>query len=95
MLTPHKTSFDYLLVFDALVRSGAGCALIREGVALRGVQKNHFAIWGHTKADAILSIISSNETSQIPLIMALVSMLKEIWALDPPFTAFKHKDYEN
>ncbi|MEZ2721929.1 LysR family transcriptional regulator [Paenalcaligenes hominis] len=74
--------------FDALVRAGAGCALIREEIALQGVQKKHFSIWGHTKADAILSFISANETSQTPLIIALVSMLKEIWALDPTFTAF-------
>lgn len=69
--------------FDSLVRAGAGCALIREEIALHGAQKNHYAIWGHAKADAILGFISSNENAQTPLTIALVSMLKDIWALDP------------
>lgn len=73
--------------FDALVRAGAGCALIREELALQGIQKNHFAIWGHVKADATLGFISANENAQTPLIIALVSMLQEIWALSPTLTS--------
>ncbi|NLJ62927.1 MAG: hypothetical protein GX332_06405 [Alcaligenaceae bacterium] len=73
---------DSMAHFDALVRAGAGCALIREEIALQGAQKNHFAIWGHAKADALLGFISANENAQTPLIMALVSMLKDIWSLD-------------
>lgn len=69
--------------FDALVRAGAGCALIREELALQGVQKNHFSIWGHIKTDATLGFISANENTQTALTMALVSMLKSIWSLDP------------
>lgn len=73
--------------FDSLVRAGAGCALIREEIALQGVQKNHFAIWSHTKADAILGFISANKNVQTPLTIALISMLKDIWTLDTSVTS--------
>ncbi|GAA5088830.1 MULTISPECIES: LysR family transcriptional regulator [Paenalcaligenes] len=82
-LTPRVIMHnDSMAHFDTLVRAGAGCALIREEIALQGAQKNHFAIWGHAKADALLGFISANENAQTPLIMALVSMLKDIWSLD-------------
>ncbi|MCQ9615815.1 LysR family transcriptional regulator [Paenalcaligenes niemegkensis] len=67
---------------DALVRAGAGCALLREEIALNGVKQGHFSIWGHVKAEASLGFITPLENVESPLTVALISMLKEIWHLD-------------
>lgn len=67
---------------DALVRAGAGCALLREERALQGAQRKEFAIWGRARVDAALGFITANESATEPLIVALISMLKEIWNID-------------
>jgi DNA-binding transcriptional LysR family regulator len=67
---------------DALVRAGAGCALLREEPALAGAARGDFTVWGHAKIDATLGLASSSEHSGEPMLVALISMLKEIWRLD-------------
>ncbi len=68
---------------DALVRAGSGCALLREEIALKGVQQGHFTIWGgNVKVDASLGFITPLESIESPVKVALISMLKTIWHLD-------------
>ncbi|SHI14548.1 LysR family transcriptional regulator [Pollutimonas bauzanensis] len=67
---------------DALVRAGAGCALVREEVALAGAQRQDFLVWGHARIDASLGFITSTENAAQPILVALISMLKEIWNID-------------
>lgn len=67
---------------DALVRAGAGGALLREELALAGAARGDFSVWGHAKIEATLGFATSNESSSEPIIVALISMLKEIWQID-------------
>ncbi len=67
---------------DALVRAGAGCALVREEVALMGAKRQDFAIWGRASIEAGLGFITSTENAGQPILVALISMLKEIWNID-------------
>ncbi|HEY9279447.1 MAG TPA: LysR family transcriptional regulator [Eoetvoesiella sp.] len=67
---------------DALVRAGAGCALLREEVALLGAKRHDFTVWGHAKIEAALGFITSGENASQPVLVALISMLKEIWNID-------------
>lgn len=72
---------DDLANIDALVRAGAGCALMREEVALMGAQHRDFVVWSHAKVDAVLGFAVSQEQAADPVMMALVSMLREVWDL--------------
>lgn len=72
---------DDLANIDALVRAGAGCALMREEVALTGAQHQDFIVWGHARVDAVLGFAVSHEHAADPVLIALISMLKEIWDL--------------
>lgn len=67
---------------DALVRAGAGCALVREEVALSGAKRQDFTVWGHAKIEATLGFVTSTENAAQPILVALISMLKEIWNID-------------
>lgn len=67
---------------DALVRADAGCALVREEIALAGAKRHDFVVWGHGKIEAQLGFITSTENASQPILVALVSMLKEIWHID-------------
>lgn len=82
-LTPRTVMHsDDQANIDSLVRAGAGCALLREEIALAGVRRQDFMIWGHAKIDATLGFASSNERAAEPALIALISMLKEIWQID-------------
>lgn len=67
---------------DALVRAGAGCALLREEVALAGAKRQDFVIWGRASIEAKLGFITSVENAGQPILVALISMLQEIWNID-------------
>ncbi len=67
---------------DALVRAGAGCGLVREEVALAGAKRNDFVVWGHARIEASLGFITSIENAGQPILVALISMLKEIWNIN-------------
>src|SRR5690606_12311010 len=67
---------------DALVRAGAGCALLREEIALAGVRRGDFTIWGRANIDATLGFVLSSENAEQPVLVALISMLKDIWNID-------------
>ncbi|MVW79669.1 LysR family transcriptional regulator [Bordetella sp. 02P26C-1] len=64
---------------NALVRAGAGCALIREEIAMAGAAAGDFIVWGQARADAILGFMISNERASEPVLVALSSLMQNIW----------------
>jgi len=67
---------------DALVRAGAGCALLREELALQGAKRHDFTLWGQAKIDATLGFAVSAEKAAEPILVALISLLKTLWNID-------------
>lgn len=65
---------------NAMVRAGAGCALLREEIALQGSAAGDFVVWGSAKADGTLGFIVSPERAGEPMLVALASMLQRTWA---------------
>ena len=68
---------------DALVRAGAGCALLREETALAGAASREFIVWGQARADAALGFIVPPERAGEALMVALSSMIRKIWKPGP------------
>lgn len=64
---------------NALVRAGAGCALLRDEIATAGAAAGDFVVWGTARADATLGFIVSPERAGEPVLVALASMLQKIW----------------
>lgn len=64
---------------DAYVRAGSGCALLREEVAVRGVEHNDWMVWGPAQLDAELYLVTSIEGAGDPLTVALTSMVRSVW----------------
>ena len=64
---------------DALVRAGAGCALLREETALAGAASNDFIVWGQARVDAMLGFILPYERASEPALVALSSIIQTIW----------------
>jgi len=67
---------------DALVRSGGGCALLREEIALRGAEMEEWLVWGHAKINAELFFALSKEQAGDPAVVALLSVVQEVWRPD-------------
>ncbi|MFC4279153.1 LysR family transcriptional regulator [Achromobacter aloeverae] len=63
----------------ALVRAGAGCALLREEIALQGAAAGDCTVWGSVHADAVLGFIASADRVGEPLVVALESMMRALW----------------
>jgi DNA-binding transcriptional LysR family regulator len=64
---------------DALVRAGSGCALLREEVALPGVERGEWVVWGHARVDAQLFFSSAPDRMADPLVVALGSVVQAVW----------------
>jgi len=64
---------------DSLVAAGSVCALLREEVALPGVQRGDWWVWGHAKVDAQLYFCSTAERASDPLVVALSSLVQAVW----------------
>ncbi|CAM4288800.1 LysR family transcriptional regulator [Bordetella muralis] len=64
---------------DALVRAGAGCALLREETALAGAAGGEFIVWGQARADATLGFMMPHERASEPVLVALISLMQKIW----------------
>jgi DNA-binding transcriptional LysR family regulator len=56
---------------EAFVRAGSACALLREEVALPGVERREWVVWGHARVDAQLFFSSTAERASDPLVVAL------------------------
>jgi hypothetical protein len=65
---------------DAFVRAGSGFALLREEVALPGVERRAWEVWGHARVDAQLYLTHAAERSSEPPVVALSSVIRSVWA---------------
>jgi DNA-binding transcriptional LysR family regulator len=65
---------------DAFVRAGSGCALLREEVAIAGAESDSWMVWGAAKVDAELFFVTPSERSSDPLVVALTSVVRTVWA---------------
>ena len=65
---------------DTLVSSGAGCALLREELALPGAERGEWMVWGHAQVDAQLFFCTAIESVSDPLVVALTSVVVSNWA---------------
>lgn len=65
---------------EAFVRAGSACALLREEVALPGVERREWLVWGHARVDAQLYFASASERVSDPLVVALSSVVRRVWA---------------
>jgi DNA-binding transcriptional LysR family regulator len=72
---------------DALVRAGAGCALLREEAALAGAASNDFIVWGQARVDAMLGFILPYERASEPALVALSSIIQTIWKPRAPIAS--------
>ena len=61
------------------VRAGSACALLREEVAVPGVERNEWCVWGHARMDAQLFFGSAPDRSGDPLVIALASAVQTVW----------------
>lgn len=64
---------------DALVAKGAGCALLREDIALPGAERGDWMVWGHARVDAQLFYCTAHESTSDPLVVALSAVLASVW----------------
>lgn len=64
---------------ETFVRAGSACALLREEVALPGVEKRDWVVWGHARVDAQLYFGHPAERSGDPLVVALASVVQAVW----------------
>lgn len=64
---------------ESFVRSGTACTLLREEVALPGVERREWLAWGHTRIDAQLYFASSMDQNNDPLVVALTSAVEAVW----------------
>ncbi|MBL8335057.1 MAG: LysR family transcriptional regulator [Rubrivivax sp.] len=64
---------------EAFVRAGSACALLREEVALPGVERREWVVWGHARVDAQLFFSSTAERAGDPLIVALEAVVRSVW----------------
>ena len=64
---------------ESFVRAGTACALLREEVAVPGVERGEWKVWGHAKVDAQLYFGSALERAGDPLVVALTSAVQGVW----------------
>lgn len=64
---------------DVLVRGGNGCALLREEVALPGVERGDWIVWGHARVDTQLYFSTAADRVGDPLVVALSSVVQAAW----------------
>lgn len=62
-----------------LVRNGNACALLREEVALPGVERGEWLVWGHARVDAQLYLSTAADRADDPLVVALSSVVQAAW----------------
>jgi DNA-binding transcriptional LysR family regulator len=65
---------------ESFVRAGTACALLREEVAVPGVERGEWFVWGHARVDAQLFFGSSSDHIGDPLVVALTSAVQVVWS---------------
>ena len=71
---------DDTSALETFVRAGSACALLREEVAVPGVERGDWVVWGHARVDAQLFFASASERSGDPLVVALTSAVQAVWS---------------
>ncbi|MGJ7530467.1 MULTISPECIES: LysR family transcriptional regulator [unclassified Variovorax] len=80
-LTPNVVMrSDDTSSLETFVRAGSACALLREEVAVPGVERGDWVVWGHARVDAQLYFSSAAERASDPLVVALASAVQSVWA---------------
>lgn len=64
---------------ESFVRSGTACTLLREEVALPGVERKEWMVWGHARVDAQLYFACTHDQTSDPLVVALTSAVEAVW----------------
>ncbi len=64
---------------ESFVRAGTACALLREEVAIPGVEHNEWQVWGHARVEAQLYFCTSSDLAGDPLVVALSSAVQAVW----------------
>jgi len=65
---------------DTLVAQGAGCAVLREDLALPGVERGDWMVWGHARVDAQLFYCTAHERASDPRVVALSAVVASVWS---------------
>lgn len=71
---------DDTAAMDNLVVNGAGCALLREDIALPGVERGDWIVWGHARVDAQLFYCTATERASDPQVIALSAVISSVWS---------------
>lgn len=64
---------------ESFVRAGSACALLREEVAVPGVERGDWVVWGHARVDAQLYFSYPAERASDPLVIALLAAVHRVW----------------
>ncbi len=64
---------------ESFVRAGSACALLREEVAMPGVERGDWVVWGHARVDAQLYFSYAAGRGSDPLVIALLAAVHRVW----------------
>jgi DNA-binding transcriptional LysR family regulator len=64
---------------ESFVRAGTACALLRQEIAVPGVERQEWCVWGHARVDAQLFFGISHDLTGDPLAVALLSAVQTAW----------------
>lgn len=73
---------------ETFVRAGSGCALLRDEVAVAGVERREWLVWGHARIEAQLYLAFTAERMSDPLVVALASVVRSVWGAGPGAALF-------
>ncbi|HJV84796.1 MAG TPA: LysR family transcriptional regulator [Noviherbaspirillum sp.] len=74
---------DELTSPHSLVRAGLGLSLMREDIALLAAEKGEISIWSHAAADTQLSFLYRVDTEFDPVLVGMLSILRDTWGASP------------
>lgn len=70
---------DDTSALESFVKAGSACALLREEVAVPGVERGDWVVWGHARVDAQLYFSHTAERASDPLVIATVAAVQRVW----------------
>lgn len=70
---------DDTSTLESFVRAGTACALLREEVAMPGVERGEWVVWGHTRVEASLYFAGPIDQASDPLVVALAAAVQAVW----------------
>jgi DNA-binding transcriptional LysR family regulator len=79
-LTPNIVmETDEFTAPHSLVRAGLGLSLMREDMAVIAAEKGEIVLWSHATVDTQLSFLYSVEAEFEPIIVGMLSVLRDAW----------------